>query len=95
MSSMSMFSLIDNNAIYIPDSNSCAKKYYYRSVCMGTVTMIFTGFIYYLFPFITGRMYKEKPAQIQFIMAMIDISLVFGTQHMLGLYEQPRLYLNS
>jgi cytochrome c oxidase subunit I len=57
---------------------------------MGTVTMIFTGFIYYLFPFITGRMYKEKPAQIQFIMAMIGISLVFGTQHMLGLYGQPR-----
>jgi cytochrome c oxidase subunit 1 len=35
-------------------------------------------------------MYKEKPAQIQFIMAMIGISLVFGTQHMLGLYGQPR-----
>jgi cytochrome c oxidase subunit I len=57
---------------------------------MGTVTMIFTGFIYYMFPLITGRMYNEKAAQVQFIMAMIGITLVFGTQHMLGLYGQPR-----
>ena len=57
---------------------------------MGTVSMIFTGFIYHLFPFITGRMYHEKAAQVQFIIAMIGISLVFGTQHMLGLYGQPR-----
>ncbi len=57
---------------------------------MGTVTMMFTGFIYYLFPMITGRMYNEKAAQVQFIMTMVGISLVFGTQHILGLYGEPR-----
>jgi cytochrome c oxidase subunit I len=60
----------------------------------GTVTMIFTGFIYYMFPLITGRMYKKKPAQIQFIMAMIGISLVFGTQHSLGVHTTTLLCLS-
>ena len=29
-------------------------------------------------------------AQVQFIMAFIGIAVVFGTQHILGLYGQPR-----
>jgi cytochrome c oxidase subunit I len=57
---------------------------------MGTVTMMFTGFIYYLFPMITGRMYNERAAQVQFVVALIRIALVFETQHILGLYGQPR-----
>jgi cytochrome c oxidase subunit I len=57
---------------------------------MGTVTMIFTGIIYYLFPLITGRMYNERAAQVHFIVALIGISLVFSVQHELGLYGQPR-----
>jgi cytochrome c oxidase subunit 1 len=57
---------------------------------MGTVTMMFTGFIYYLFPMITGRMYNEKAATVQFIMTFVGIALVFGTQHILGLYGEPR-----
>ncbi|MFZ0893185.1 MAG: cbb3-type cytochrome c oxidase subunit I, partial [Candidatus Nitrosopolaris sp.] len=57
---------------------------------MGTVTMMFTGFIYYLFPLITGRKYNERAAQVQFIVAFVGIAVVFGTQHILGLYGQPR-----
>lgn len=57
---------------------------------MGTVTFIFTGAIYYLFPLITGRMYNERAAQVQFIIAFVGIALVFADQHMLGLYGQPR-----
>ena len=57
---------------------------------MGTVTMIFTGVIYFLFPLITGRMYNERAAQVQFIVAFVGIAVVFGTQHILGLYGQPR-----
>jgi len=57
---------------------------------MGTVTMIFTGVIYYLFPLITGRMYNERAAQVQFVVALIGIALVFSVQHLLGLYGQPR-----
>ena len=57
---------------------------------MGTVSMICTGTIYYLFPLITGRMYNERAAQVQFIVALIGISLVFSVQHLLGLYGEPR-----
>jgi cytochrome c oxidase subunit 1 len=57
---------------------------------MGTVSLIFTGFIYYLFPLITGRMYNEKLAKIHFVLAFVGIILVFMTQHLLGLYGMPR-----
>ena len=63
---------------------------HFHLLLMGTVSLIFTGFIYYLFPLITGRMYNEKAAKIHFILAFIGIILVFGTQHILGLYGQPR-----
>src|ERR671924_1476455 len=57
---------------------------------MGTVTMIFTGTIYYLFPLLSGRMYNERAAQVHFIIAFIGIALTFTDKHMLGLYGQPR-----
>ncbi|HXX97275.1 MAG TPA: cbb3-type cytochrome c oxidase subunit I [Candidatus Bathyarchaeia archaeon] len=57
---------------------------------MGTVTFVFIGVVYYLFPLITGRMYNERAAQVQFIVVLIGVSLLFGTQHMAGLYGQPR-----
>jgi cytochrome c oxidase subunit 1 len=63
---------------------------HFHLLLMGTVSLAFTGFIYYLFPLITGRMYNEKAAKVHFILAFIGIILVFGTQHILGLYGQPR-----
>jgi cytochrome c oxidase subunit 1 len=35
-------------------------------------------------------MYNERAAQVQFIVALIGIALVFSVQHLLGLYGQPR-----
>jgi len=63
---------------------------HFHLLLMGTVSLAFTGFIYYLFPLITVRMYNEKAAKVHFILAFIGIILVFGTQHVLGLYGQPR-----
>jgi cytochrome c oxidase subunit I len=63
---------------------------HFHLLLMGTVSLIFTGFIYYLFPLITGRMYNEKWAKIHFILAFIGIIVVFMTQHLLGLYGMPR-----
>jgi cytochrome c oxidase subunit 1 len=63
---------------------------HFHLMLMGTVSLIFTGFIYYLFPLITGRMYNEKAAKIHFIMAFVGIIVVFVTQHVLGLYGMPR-----
>lgn len=63
---------------------------HFHLLLMGTVSLIFTGFIYYLFPLITGRMYNEKWAKIHFILAFVGIILVFMVQHLLGLYGMPR-----
>ncbi len=57
---------------------------------MGMITFAFIGFIFYLFPLITGRMYNEKAAMIQFWLMFVGVSLIFLTQHILGLYGQPR-----
>lgn len=63
---------------------------HFHLMLMGTVSLAFTGFIYYLFPLITGRMYYEKVAQIHFILAFVGVILVFVVQHLLGLYGMPR-----
>jgi cytochrome c oxidase subunit I len=63
---------------------------HFHLMLMGTVSLTFTGFIYYLFPLITGRKYNERAAQIHFILAFVGIILVFVIQHLLGLYGMPR-----
>ena len=57
---------------------------------MGLITFAFLGFLHYLFPMITGRMYNEKAAMITFWLMFIGVSMIFLTQHVLGLYGQPR-----
>jgi cytochrome c oxidase subunit 1 len=57
---------------------------------MGMITFGFIGFLYYLFPLITGRMYSERAAMIQFWLMFIGVAMIFLTQHVLGLYGQPR-----
>ena len=57
---------------------------------MGLITHAFIGFIYYLLPMITGRMYNERAAMVQFWLLFIGTSLIFITQHLLGLYGMPR-----
>ena len=57
---------------------------------MGLITHAFIGFIYYLLPMITGRMYNERAAMVQFWLLFIGTALIFVTQHLLGLYGMPR-----
>jgi cytochrome c oxidase subunit 1 len=56
----------------------------------GTIAFGSIGFFYYIFPYVTGRMYSEKLADWHFILAFIGASTVFFTQHLLGLYGMPR-----
>lgn len=56
----------------------------------GTIAFGSIGFFYYIFPYVTGRMYSEKLADWHFILAFIGASIVFFTQHLLGLYGMPR-----
>jgi cytochrome c oxidase subunit 1 len=57
---------------------------------MGMITFGFVGFLLYMFPFITGRMYNERLAMATFWVMFLGVSLIFLTQHILGLYGQPR-----
>ncbi|MFZ0404600.1 MAG: cbb3-type cytochrome c oxidase subunit I [Nitrososphaeraceae archaeon] len=63
---------------------------HFHLILMGTVSLTFTGFLYYLFPLITGRMYNEKAAKVHFALAFAGVTVVFMTQHVLGLYGMPR-----
>jgi cytochrome c oxidase subunit 1 len=57
---------------------------------MGTIAFGSIGFLYYMFPYITGRMYNETMGKVHFIMSMAGTVMVFFTQHVLGLYGMPR-----
>jgi len=57
---------------------------------MGTIAFGSFGFLYYIFPYVTGRMYNEKWGNIHFIVSFIGAVMVFFTQHVLGLYGMPR-----
>jgi len=57
---------------------------------MGTIAFATFGFAYYIFPYVTGRMYNEKLGQIHFIISFIGAIMVFFTQHVLGLFGMPR-----
>jgi cytochrome c oxidase subunit 1 len=67
---------------------------HFHLILMGTVSLTFTGFLYYLFPLITGRMYNEKLGKIHFVAAFLGVMVVFMTQHVLGLYGMPRRYFD-
>ncbi len=56
----------------------------------GTIAFGFVGMMYYMFPLLTGRMYNEKWASVQFIMMMWGTVQVFFTQHILGLEGMAR-----
>ncbi|NOJ28620.1 MAG: cytochrome c oxidase subunit I [Nitrososphaeraceae archaeon] len=67
---------------------------HFHLILMGTVSLAFTGYIYYIFPLITGRMYNERLGRIHFGMAISGVLIVFMTQHILGLYGMPRRYFD-
>jgi cytochrome c oxidase subunit I len=67
---------------------------HFHLILMGTVSLTFTGFIYYMFPLITGKMYDEKLAKIHWVAAFGGIIIVFMTQHVLGLMGMPRRYFD-
>ena len=57
---------------------------------MGTILFGTVGFVYYFFPYVTGRMYNEMWGKIHFILAFVGTVMVFFTQHILGLFGMPR-----
>ncbi|MEM2856602.1 MAG: cbb3-type cytochrome c oxidase subunit I [Candidatus Nitrosocaldaceae archaeon] len=63
---------------------------HFHLMLMGTISMIFFGFTYYIFPFVTGRMYNEKIANVTFALIFTGTIIVFTMHHILGLLGMPR-----
>lgn len=63
---------------------------HFHMMLMGTVSFIFMGFLYYMFPLITGRMYSERLANVHFWFTFIGTAVVFTAMHIVGLYGMPR-----
>ena len=58
---------------------------------MGTIAFGSIGYLYYMFPYVTGRMYNETMGKIHFILChLLEQYLVFFTQHVLGLYGNAK-----
>jgi cytochrome c oxidase subunit 1 len=63
---------------------------HFHLILMGTISMTFTGMVYYMFPLITGRMYKTGLAKIHFVLTITGVILTFSIMHMEGLFGMPR-----
>ncbi len=63
---------------------------HFHQVLLGTT--IFAGFagFFFWYPKLTGRMYREKLAKLQFWMVFIGFNLTFLPQYLLGLRGMPR-----
>lgn len=57
---------------------------------VGTIGFGFVAMIYYMFPYVTGRMYSERWANVHFVAMMWGTVQTFFTQHLLGLEGMPR-----
>jgi len=63
---------------------------HFHYVIVGAIIfMVFAGF-YYWFPKVTGRMYSERLARLQFWIFLIGFHLTFDFMHVPGLLGMPR-----
>ena len=60
---------------------------------MGTILFGTVAFVYYFFPYVTGRMYNETLGKIHFILSFVGTVMVFFTQHILeSIWNARRIY---
>jgi cytochrome c oxidase subunit I len=67
--------------------------HFHYTLSLGAVFGIFAGF-YYWWPKMTGYLYNERLADLNFWLMFIGVNIVFFPQHFLGLAGQPRRYID-
>src|SRR5439155_4328562 len=63
---------------------------HFHFIIFGAAVFPILGGLYYWFPKVTGRMYRERLAQASFWLTFLGTSLTFFPMHIVGLLGMPR-----